>query len=350
MTAAPPSIATGSGTSTITVTAKDANGNAIGGATAVLAATGSGNTVAQPAGPTDATGVATGTLSSTVAGTKTVSATISGTAITQTAAVSVANAPVASVTVSPATASVPAGQTLQLTATLRDASGNILTGRTVTWTSSNTSVATVSSSGLVTALAAGPATITATSEGQSGTAAITVTGGSTVTLVGAGDIASCSSSGDEATATLLDGIAGTVFTLGDNAYENGSTSDYTTCYNPTWGRHKARTRPTVGNHEYNTSGAAGYFGYFGAAAGDPAKGYYSYDLGEWHIVVVNNYVPMNAGSAQEQWLRADLSASTKQCTMEGPRSSWRGTITTTSGLPRSERTGRRTPRSGSESS
>src|SRR6266536_2029910 len=98
-------------------------------------------------------------------------------------------------------------------------------------------------------------------------------------LVGAGDIASCSSTGDEATATLLDGVPGTVFTAGDNAYENGSDADYTNCYNPSWGRHKARTKPSAGNHEYNTAGASGYFTYFGAAAGDPSKGYYSYNLG-----------------------------------------------------------------------
>jgi hypothetical protein len=67
-------------------------------------------------------------------------------------------------------------------------------------------------------------------------------------LVGAGDMASCDSSGDEATATLLDGIPGTVFTLGDNAYPNGSAADYSNCYNPSWG-HRSRTRPTPGNHE-----------------------------------------------------------------------------------------------------
>ena len=107
-------------------------------------------------------------------------------------------------------------------------------------------------------------------------------------IVGAGDIASCASSGDEATATLLDGIAGTVITLGDNVYDNGTSTEYTNCYDPSWGRHKARTRPSPGNHEYNTTNATGYYGYFGSTAGDPAKGYYSYDLGNWHIVVLNS--------------------------------------------------------------
>jgi hypothetical protein len=104
-------------------------------------------------------------------------------------------------------------------------------------------------------------------------------------LVGAGDIASCSGTGDEATANLLDGIAGTVFTAGDNVYDNGTAAEYTNCYGPSWGRHRSRTRPAAGNHEYNTAGATGYYGYFGAAAGDPSKGYYSYDLGAWHVVV-----------------------------------------------------------------
>src|SRR5215212_2903299 len=107
-------------------------------------------------------------------------------------------------------------------------------------------------------------------------------------FVGAGDIASCLSSGDEATANLLDGIPGTVYNLGDNAYEDGTAAEFANCYNPSWGRHKARTKPTPGNHEYHTAGASGYFGYFGAAAGDPQEGYYSYNLGAWHIISLNS--------------------------------------------------------------
>ena len=87
-----------------------------------------------------------------------------------------------------------------------------------------------------------------------------------VVMVGAGDIAHCSTTTDEATAKLLDGIFGTVFTLGDNVYNSGTRAEFANCYGPTWGRHKARTKPSVGNHEYLTSGASGYFGYFGAAA------------------------------------------------------------------------------------
>ncbi|MFI8104532.1 DNRLRE domain-containing protein [Streptomyces sp. NPDC086023] len=133
-------------------------------------------------------------------------------------------------------------------------------------------------------------------------------------LVGAGDIAT-SGSGDGVTANLLDNISGTVFTTGDNAYPDGTASDFATYYEPTWGRHKARTRPVPGNHDYHTSGASGYFNYFGANAGPSGRGYYSYDLGAWHVVALNSEVSMSAGSAQEQWLRADLAASTKQCTV-----------------------------------
>ncbi|MFJ5546884.1 DNRLRE domain-containing protein [Streptomyces sp. NPDC093225] len=133
-------------------------------------------------------------------------------------------------------------------------------------------------------------------------------------LVGAGDIATAGS-GDTATAKLLEGIPGTVFTVGDNAYPDGTASDFTTYYEPTWGRHKARTRPAPGNHDYHTSGASGYYGYFGSNAGPSGRGYYSYDLGNWHVVALNSETGMAVGSAQEQWLRADLAASTKPCTV-----------------------------------
>jgi hypothetical protein len=139
-----------------------------------------------------------------------------------------------------------------------------------------------------------------------------------VVMVGAGDIAHCSTTTDEATAKLLDGISGTVFTLGDNAYNSGTSAEFANCYNPTWGRHKARTKPAVGNHEYLTSGASGYFNYFGAAAGDPKKGYYSYDRGDWHVIVLNSncsQVPCAAGSAQDAWLRADLANHPNKCTL-----------------------------------
>jgi hypothetical protein len=134
-------------------------------------------------------------------------------------------------------------------------------------------------------------------------------------LVGAGDIADCSTTTDSATAAVLDGIDGTVFVAGDNAYLTGSTEDYANCYEPTWGRHKTRTRPAPGNHEYMSVDAAPYYAYFGAHSGPAGRGYYSYDLGAWHIVSLNSNVAVNAGSAQEQWLRADLAANRTQCTL-----------------------------------
>jgi hypothetical protein len=135
-------------------------------------------------------------------------------------------------------------------------------------------------------------------------------------LVGAGDIAS-SGSGAEATARLLDVIPGTVATFGDNAYDAGTDVQFADYYDPTWGRHKARTMPSAGNHDYDTPEASGYFNYFGAAAGEPEKGYYSYNLGAWHIVALNSNCSQvggcNASSAQEQWLRADLAANPATC-------------------------------------
>ncbi len=138
-------------------------------------------------------------------------------------------------------------------------------------------------------------------------------------ILAAGDIASCLSTGDEATAAVLDGLAGSVITLGDNVYNNGTASEFTNCYGPSWGLHLARTMPSPGNHDYNTPGATGYYGYFGAAAGDPAEGYYSYEAGAWHIVVINSNCAAIGGCAlgspQEVWLRADLAAHPAVCTM-----------------------------------
>lgn len=139
-------------------------------------------------------------------------------------------------------------------------------------------------------------------------------------LVGAGDIARCDTSGDEATAALLDGIQGTVFTVGDHAFTSGTEAEFANCYEPTWGRFKARTRPSPGNHEYDVyPDAAAYFNYFGAAAGEPGKGYYSYDLGAWHVIALNSNCKQvggcAAGSPQESWLRADLAAHPNVCTV-----------------------------------
>jgi acid phosphatase type 7 len=145
--------------------------------------------------------------------------------------------------------------------------------------------------------------------------------GSPPTVLAAGDIASCTSNGDEATAALLADIEGTVLALGDNAYEHGTAEEYRECYERSWGHHKRRTRPIPGNHEYLTWGAEGYFGYFGKRAGRPPGGYYSYDLGGWHIVALDsNQCTPGAGcyvrSPQIWWLKADLAANEgKPCTL-----------------------------------
>jgi calcineurin-like phosphoesterase family protein len=141
----------------------------------------------------------------------------------------------------------------------------------------------------------------------------------TAILVGAGDIADCKDlSGAEATAKLLDQVSGTVMAVGDLAYPDGSKENFD-CYDQAWGRAKARTRPAPGNHEFHSSGATPYFDYFGAAAGDPKTGYYSYELGKWHIIVLNSEClavgGCEAGSPQEKWLRADLAAHPGACTL-----------------------------------
>jgi hypothetical protein len=125
--------------------------------------------------------------------------------------------------------------------------------------------------------------------------------GDPAVLAGAGDIARCYPGSDASqfqppgpsnpaaqTAALLAAMPGvTVMAVGDNAYEFGSPTDYAGCYDPTWGRFRYRTRPATGNHEYLTPGAAGYFAYFGRRSAPPL-GYYSYNLGRWHVVVINS--------------------------------------------------------------
>ena len=142
----------------------------------------------------------------------------------------------------------------------------------------------------------------------------------TFVLVGAGDIASCKNpEGARATAKLIEQIPGTVFAAGDLAYESGSPDEFEYCYGPTWGKFKDRTKPAMGNHEYVNPTAHGYFEYWGARAGPRGKGYYSYELGDWHIVVLNTncYVKglggCGPGSPEEAWLKEDLRARPNAC-------------------------------------
>ena len=132
-------------------------------------------------------------------------------------------------------------------------------------------------------------------------------------LVGAGDISVCGTDGAAQTAALLDRIDGTVFTAGDNAYLHGSAQEFSACYDPTWGRHKARTRPQSGNHDYESPGAAPYFAYFGASAGAQGLGYYSFSVGAWHVVSLNSNIPAGEGSAQMAWLKSDLAGNSSPC-------------------------------------
>ena len=141
-------------------------------------------------------------------------------------------------------------------------------------------------------------------------------------LLAVGDIADCNLPHDSDTAALVDRLPGLVAVVGDIAYPDGREEDFADCFDPVWGQHKARLRPVPGNHEYNIGGAAGYFGYFGAIASprepncrNDCKGYYSYDLGDWHIIALNSERDVDRGSAQEKWLRQDLAAHRNVCTL-----------------------------------
>jgi hypothetical protein len=153
-------------------------------------------------------------------------------------------------------------------------------------------------------------------------------------LIGAGDIGMCNSTSDDSTAVLMDsllkadsaaGVEDAAFAIGDLAYQSGTAREFTDCWGTSWGDSTRRImkviRPAVGNHEYSSTGAAPYFAYFGARAGDPQKGYYGYDLGEWRILVLNSEIPMNSlfsledRTAQEDWLRAEFKDRPRKCTV-----------------------------------
>ena len=153
-------------------------------------------------------------------------------------------------------------------------------------------------------------------------------------MIGAGDIASCKQSNDELTARLVDSVLradsvekvnDAVFTLGDNVYDDGTASEFVNCFTPTWGdsakRIMKKIHPSPGNHEYYTPSANAYYRYFGASAGAPEKGYYSYDVGTWHVVALNSEMVVNSGfsgaerKAQEDWLIQDLKDHAKPCTL-----------------------------------
>ena len=138
-------------------------------------------------------------------------------------------------------------------------------------------------------------------------------------IVGAGDIAECQNPGDELTAHLLDGIDGTVFTLGDNVYDSGTPNEFADCYHPSWGRHRERTRPVPGNHDYETPNASGYFEYFGERAGEAGEGYYAYSVGDWSVYALNSNCDEVGGcdpaSRQYQWLASRVSTDDADCSI-----------------------------------
>ncbi|WP_217710469.1 metallophosphoesterase [Streptomyces sp. NA04227] len=137
----------------------------------------------------------------------------------------------------------------------------------------------------------------------------------TVNLAAAGDI--CGTACDQ-TAAVVDKIGPqALITAGDNAYEDGTIEEFEENYDPNWGKFNSIVRPSPGNHEYHSDGK-GYFEYYGkhdVPTGEDQGGYYSFDVGDWHMVALNSNVDSGEGSEQEQWLREDLAASTKPCTM-----------------------------------
>ena len=138
-------------------------------------------------------------------------------------------------------------------------------------------------------------------------------------LSGAGDIAICGQTGDDQTAEILKKLPGILFTTGDNNNESGTLWEFENCFGPSWGQFKDRIRPSTGNHEYLVPDAADYFAYFGEIAGEIYKGYYSYDYGSWHIIVLNSNCGWVGGcgpsSPQIAWLEQDLERHPDQCSL-----------------------------------
>jgi hypothetical protein len=145
-----------------------------------------------------------------------------------------------------------------------------------------------------------------------------------VTLVAAGDIARCEELAPSATtAKLLDAVVSAasntiVITTGDHAYKRGTRVEFERCYGPTWGRFETLTRPSPGNHDYDSGSAAPYFDYFSHFDRNPqdrARGYYSFELPGWHMVSLNSVLPIEEGSAQLAWLTEDLRSARAGCVL-----------------------------------
>ncbi len=149
--------------------------------------------------------------------------------------------------------------------------------------------------------------------------------GSGITVFAAGDIADCRRSPAADTmaarsagliaASLASDASAIVLTLGDNVYQSGTSAEHADCYAPTWGRFKQRTLPSPGNHEYYSKDAAGYYDYFGDLAGPQRRGYYSKEVGDWHVISLNSNLKGDARQAQLEWLEADLATHPSLCSL-----------------------------------
>lgn len=137
----------------------------------------------------------------------------------------------------------------------------------------------------------------------------------TLTVYAAGDIGQCGSEGSELTARLLEKDAAPILALGDIAYPKGTAEDFRQCFVSTWGHLRQRIHPTPGNHDYGTAEARGYFDYFGKRAGEPGRGWYSFQLGEWHVISLNSNVDAGPGSRQLAWLKEDLARNRRRCVL-----------------------------------
>jgi hypothetical protein len=225
-------------------------------------------------------------------------------------------APVAGgrVALSPPWTSIVVGDTVSGSGTVQarfiTASGDTAPAGSVTWSSSNPGVFQVDAAGVVRSVAPGEAILQGVSGGVTAEQDITVT---PPVLVGTGDIGSCIAIRDDETGRMLDSIAGVVFTTGDNDYSDVTPAPaYGVCYPSSWARHLPRTRPAPGEDDRRDGTLDAYYGFFGAAAAPPL-GYYSYDLGTWHIVVLNT--TPTADTVQLRWLEDDLADHPALCTL-----------------------------------
>jgi calcineurin-like phosphoesterase family protein len=139
--------------------------------------------------------------------------------------------------------------------------------------------------------------------------------GQTVVVAAVGDIGLCGSPAVEQTAALVEAIDGQVLLAGDLAYPQGSMTDFLRCFDPAWGAFRRRWRPSPGNHEYETPGAAAYFEYFGAIAGTAARSYYSFRAGDWLVLMLDSNVPTGLGSSQYEFARSELTATAAPCAL-----------------------------------